>query len=61
MYSFMFNVKLPSNMSLEDSEKFFNDFNARVNDLISQTEKQFNDAMPVSTYVIDDTDGRPVV
>lgn len=61
MYSFMFNVKLPSTMSIEEAAVFFNEFNAKVNSLVLDTQERYGEAMNTSTYVIDDTDGRPVV
>ena len=59
MYTFTFSMPLPSTMSLQQAQQFFDEFNSKVNGLVIATEDAANEDLPVSTYILD-ADGVPV-
>ena len=61
MYSLQYVVKLPTAMQLAAAAKFFDEFVAKVDSLVMETQDEYSEDMNVSTYVIEDETGIPVV
>ena len=61
MYSLQYVVKLPAAMPLASAAKFFEEFVAKVDGLVMETQDEYAEDMNISTYVIEDETGVPVV
>jgi hypothetical protein len=59
MYTFVYSVVLPDQMSDQDRQAFFNAVNAAISPVVNAAADQYNFPFHPSTYVVDQ-DNTPV-